>query len=176
MPQKPLDVSTPLFYPRVEEQQASLPGKQLCDADAARIHKSVRVCSHMVHHKLPYGNVGHFFCCIFPGCCGLTVHHRGREQLAAEATAACGGNREPEQAQPDAITASRGPASSVPRGKNSPAAWRCTTSTASRQSRHARVVIRHTMTNIARSPVSQAQPWSHARNPTAVFRARESPR
>mgnify|MGYP004484694015 FL=1 len=47
------------------------------------------------------------------------MHHRGREQLAAEATAACGGNREPEQAQrsqkaspaqgaqPDAVTASR---------------------------------------------------------------------
>lgn len=50
MPQKPLDVSTPLFYPRAEEQQASLPGEQPYDADAARIHKSVRVCSHMVHH------------------------------------------------------------------------------------------------------------------------------
>ena len=53
MPQKPLDVSTPLFYPRAEEQQASLPGEQPYDADAARIHKSVRVCSHMVHHKIP---------------------------------------------------------------------------------------------------------------------------
>lgn len=50
MPQKPLDVSTPLFYPRAEEQQASLPGEQPRDANAARIHKSVRVCSHMVHH------------------------------------------------------------------------------------------------------------------------------
>lgn len=51
MPQKPLDISTSLFYPRAEEQQASLPGEQPYDADAARIHKSVRVCSHMVHHK-----------------------------------------------------------------------------------------------------------------------------
>lgn len=50
MPQKPLDISTSLFYPRAEEQQASLPGEQPYDADAARIHKSVRVCSHMVHH------------------------------------------------------------------------------------------------------------------------------
>lgn len=49
MPQKPLDISTSLFYPRAEEQQASLPGEQPYDADAARIHKSVRVCSHMVH-------------------------------------------------------------------------------------------------------------------------------
>lgn len=57
----------------------------------------------------------------------------GIEKPAAEATAACGGNRKPEQAQrsqkaspaqgaqPDAVTASRSPASSVPRGKNSPA-------------------------------------------------------
>lgn len=51
MPQKPLDISTPLFYPRAEEQQASLPGEQLCDTDAAWIDKSVRVCSDMVHHK-----------------------------------------------------------------------------------------------------------------------------
>ena len=43
MPQKPLDISTSLFYPRAEEQQASLPGEQPYDADAARIHKSVRV-------------------------------------------------------------------------------------------------------------------------------------
>lgn len=28
MPQKPLDISTSLFYPRAEEQQASLPGEQ----------------------------------------------------------------------------------------------------------------------------------------------------
>lgn len=51
MPQKPLDISTSLFYPRAEEQQASLPGEQPYDGDAARIHKSVRVCSHMVHHR-----------------------------------------------------------------------------------------------------------------------------
>ena len=48
---KALDISTSLFYPRAEEQQASLPGEQPYDADAARIHKSVRVCSHMVHQK-----------------------------------------------------------------------------------------------------------------------------
>ena len=61
MPQKPLDVSTPLFYPRAEEQQASLPGEQPRDADAARIHKSVRVCSHMVHHKSLAENCKAFF-------------------------------------------------------------------------------------------------------------------
>ena len=50
------------------------------------------------------------------------MHHWGREWLAVEATAACGGNREPEQAQrsqrtspaqgvqADAVTASRRPA------------------------------------------------------------------
>ena len=51
------------------------------------------------------------------------VTHTGIEQPAAEATAACGGNRKPKQAQrsqkaspaqgaqPDAVTASRNPAS-----------------------------------------------------------------
>ena len=51
------------------------------------------------------------------------VTHTGIEQPAAEATAACGGNRKPKQAQrsqkaspaqgaqPDAVTASRSPAS-----------------------------------------------------------------
>lgn len=50
------------------------------------------------------------------------MHHWGREWLAAEVTAACGGNKEPEQAQrsqrtspaqgaqADAVTASRRPA------------------------------------------------------------------
>ena len=66
MPQKPLDVSTPLFYPRAEEQQASLPGEQPYDADAARIHKSVRVCSHMVHHKIPRKKLRGIFYCCFP--------------------------------------------------------------------------------------------------------------
>ena len=60
MPQKPLDVSTPLFYPRTEEQQASLPGEQPRDANAARIHKSVRVCSRMVHQKAPCCKAGRF--------------------------------------------------------------------------------------------------------------------
>lgn len=60
MPQKPLDISTSLFYPRAEEQQASLPGEQPYDADAARIHKSVRVCSHMVHQKAPCCKAGRF--------------------------------------------------------------------------------------------------------------------
>ena len=65
MPQKPLDVSTLLFYPRAEEQQASLPGEQPRDANAARIHKSVRVCSHMVHHKQPHN----LFCvAVFNSC------------------------------------------------------------------------------------------------------------
>lgn len=63
MPQKPLDVSTPLFYPRAEEQQASLPGEQPRDANAARIHKSVRVCSHMVHQSTPCKKLqGVFYC------------------------------------------------------------------------------------------------------------------
>ena len=66
MPQKPLDVSTPLFYPRAEEQQASLPGEQPRDANAARIHKSVRVCSHMVHHKIPRTKLRGIFYCCFP--------------------------------------------------------------------------------------------------------------
>ena len=68
MPQKPLDVSTPLFYPRAEEQQASLPGEQPRDANAARIHKSVRVCSHMVHHKIPRTKLrGIFLLYVFEG-------------------------------------------------------------------------------------------------------------
>ena len=66
MPQKPLDISTSLFYPRAEEQQASLPGEQPYDADAARIHKSVRVCSHMVHHKIPRTKLRGIFYCYFP--------------------------------------------------------------------------------------------------------------
>ena len=57
------------------------------------------------------------------------VTHTGIEQPAAEATAACGGNRKPEQAQrsqkasptqgaqPDAVTASRNPASASRRAK-----------------------------------------------------------
>ena len=121
MPQKPLDISTPLFYPRAEEQQASLPGEQPCDADAARIHKSVRVCSHMVHHKIPRTKCGVFFYCLFLRELPF-VHHWGREWLAVEVTAACGGDRDPEQAQrsqrtspaqgaqADAVTASRRPA------------------------------------------------------------------
>ena len=93
MPQKPLDISTSLFYPRAEEQQASLPGEQPYDADAARIHKSVRVCSHMVHHKRPRTKLrGIFLLLVFEGT-AVSVHQRGREWLAAEVTAACGGNR-----------------------------------------------------------------------------------
>ena len=65
---------------------------------------------------------GVFFYCLFLRELPF-VHHWGREWLAAEVTAACGGNREPEQAQrsqkaspaqgaqPDAVTASRNPAS-----------------------------------------------------------------
>ena len=63
MPQKPLDISTPLFYPCAEEQQASLPGEQPCDADAARIHKSVRVCSHMVHQSTRCKKLQRVFYC-----------------------------------------------------------------------------------------------------------------
>ena len=121
MPQKPLDISTSLFYPRAEEQQASLPGEQPYDADAARIHKSVRVCSHMVHHKIPRTKLRGIFLLLVLRELPF-VHHWGQEWLAVEATAACGGNREPEQAQrsqrtspaqgvqADAVTASRRPA------------------------------------------------------------------
>ena len=63
MPQKPLDISTSLFYPRAEEQQASLPGEQPYDADAARIHKSVRVCSHMVHQRMRCKKLQRVFYC-----------------------------------------------------------------------------------------------------------------
>ena len=63
MPQKPLDISTPLFYPCAEKQQASLPGEQPCDADAARIHKSVRVCSHMVHQSTRCKKLQRVFYC-----------------------------------------------------------------------------------------------------------------
>lgn len=56
----PLMFQHPLFYPRAEEQQASLPGEQPRDANAARIHKSVRVCSHMVHQKAPCCKAGRF--------------------------------------------------------------------------------------------------------------------
>ena len=93
MPQKPLDISTSLFYPRAEEQQASLPGEQPYDADAARIHKSVRVCSHMVHHKIPRTKLrGIFLLYVFEGT-AVSVYQRGREWPAAEVTAACSGNR-----------------------------------------------------------------------------------
>lgn len=63
MPQKPLDISTPLFYPRAEEQQASLPGEQLCDTDAAWIDKSVRVCSDMVHQSTRCKKLQRVFYC-----------------------------------------------------------------------------------------------------------------
>ena len=53
-------------------------------------------------------------------------------------------------------------------------AWRHTTSAASRQSRPARAVTRPAGASLARSPVSRAQPWSHAHNP-ATFLGRGSP-
>ena len=86
MPQKPLDISTPLFYPRAEEQQESLPGEQLRDADAARIHKSVRVCSHMVHHKIPRKKLRGIFLLLFFKKAVISVHHRGREQPGSGGT------------------------------------------------------------------------------------------
>ena len=52
----------------------------------------------MVHQEQPYGNVGLFFCCSIPERCEPKVHHRGT-RTAAQATAACGGSREPEQGQ-----------------------------------------------------------------------------
>ena len=101
MPQKPLDVSTPLFYPRAEEQQASLPGEQPYDADAARIHKSVRVCSHMVHHKIPRTKLrGIFLLLVFEGtavcaplgtrmaCCGGNRRLRWKQRARAGAAVA----------------------------------------------------------------------------------------
>ena len=76
----------------------------------------------MVHHKIPRTKLrGIFLLYVFEET-AVSVHQRGREQLAAEVTAACGGNREPEQAQrsqrtspaqgaqADAVTASRRPA------------------------------------------------------------------
>ena len=94
MPQKPLDISTLLFYPRAEEQQESLPGEQPRDADAARIHKSVRVCSRMVHHKQPYGKRRAVFLLQFPGTLRMGA--------------------------PSGDENSPRPAFSVPRGKNAP--------------------------------------------------------
>ena len=75
----------------------------------------------MVHHKIPRTKLRGIFYCLFLREL-LFVHHWGREWLAVEAPAACGGNREPEQAQraqrtspaqgaqADAVTASRRPA------------------------------------------------------------------
>ena len=101
MPQKPLDVLTPLFYPRAEEQQASLPGEQSYDADAARIHKSVRVCSYMVHHKIPRTKLrGIFLLLVFEGtavcaplgtrmaCCGGARRLRRKQRARAGAAGA----------------------------------------------------------------------------------------
>ena len=101
MPQKPLDISTLLFYPRAEEQQASLPGEQPYDTDAARIHKSVRVCSHMVHHKIPRTKLrGIFLLLVFEGtdvcaplgtrmaCCGGDRRLRRKQRARAGAAAA----------------------------------------------------------------------------------------
>ena len=83
--------NTPLLSSR-GGTTASLPGEQPYDADAARIHKSVRVCSHMVHHKIPRTKLRGIFYCLFLRELPF-VHHWGREWLAAEVTAACSGNR-----------------------------------------------------------------------------------
>lgn len=122
MPQKPLDISTPLFYPRAEEQQHHF-----------------RVSSRMMPMPPGYTKVFGFAptwcttkylarsCGVFFIACFCLrelpfVHHWGREWLAVEVTAACGGDRDPEQAQrsqrtspaqgaqADAVTASRRPA------------------------------------------------------------------
>ena len=93
MSQKPLDISTSLFYPRAEEQQASLPGEQPYDADAARIHKSVRVCSHMVHHKQPYGKRRAVFLLLFPGTLRMGAPSGGREQPAPRVQRTAGQKR-----------------------------------------------------------------------------------
>ena len=77
--------------------------------------------SPMVHHKIPRTKLRGIFYCLFLRELPF-VHQRGREWLAVEVTAACGGNRESEQAQrsqraspaqgvqADAVTASRRPA------------------------------------------------------------------
>lgn len=47
----------------------------------------------MVHHKIPRTKLrGIFLVYVFEGP-AVSVHHWGREWLAAEVTAACGGNR-----------------------------------------------------------------------------------
>ena len=95
MPQKPLDVSTLLFYPRAEEQQASLPGEQPRDANAARIHKSVRVCSHMVHQSTRCKKLQRVFIAIFQRRFNL-VHHRVTRTVRARRRS--GGQKRPSGA------------------------------------------------------------------------------
>ena len=121
MPQKPLDISTSSFILARRNNRHHF-----------------RVSSRMMPMPPGYTKVFGFAptwcttkylarsCGVFFYCMLLRelpfVHHWGREWLAAEVTASCGGNREPEQvqrsqrtspaqgAQADAVAASRRPA------------------------------------------------------------------
>ena len=118
MPQKPLDISTPLFYPRAEEQQHHFRVSSRVMPMPPGYTKVSGFAPTWCTTKYLARSCGAFFYCLFLRELPF-VHHWGREWLAVEATAACGGNREPEQAQrsqrtspaqgaqADAVTASR---------------------------------------------------------------------
>ena len=109
--------NTPLLSSR-GGTTASLPGEQSCDADAARTNKSVRVCSHMVHHKIPRTKLrdiffiacfwGNFRLCTIGDENGLLWR---RPPPAAETESQSRRRASPAQGvQADAVTASRRPA------------------------------------------------------------------
>ena len=118
MPQKPLDISTPLFYPRAEEQQHHFRVSSRVMPMPPGYTKVSGFAPTWCTTKYLARSCGAFFYCLFLRELPF-VHHWGREWLAVETTAACGGNREPEQAQrsqrtspaqgaqADAVTASR---------------------------------------------------------------------
>ena len=121
MPQKPLDISTPLFYPRAEEQQHHFRVSSRVMPMPPGQTKVFGFAPTWCTTKYLARSCGVFFYCLFLRELPF-VHHWGREWLAVEVTAACGGDRDPEQAQrsqrtspaqgaqADAVTASRRPA------------------------------------------------------------------
>ena len=121
MPQKPLDISTPLFYPRAEEQQHHFQVSSRVMPMPPGQTKVFGLAPTWCTTKYLARSCGVFFYCLFLRELPF-VHHWGREWLAVEVTAACGGDRDPEQAQrsqrtspaqgaqADAVTASRRPA------------------------------------------------------------------
>ena len=121
MPQKPLDISTPLFYPRAEEQQHHFRVSSRVMPMPPGQTKVFGFAPTWCTTKYLARSCGVFFYCIFLRELPF-MHHWGREWLAVEVTAACGGDRDPEQAQrsqrtspaqgaqADAVTASRRPA------------------------------------------------------------------